>query len=80
MVITRLEPASALVLVMPQDARSAIERGYAPHGCWSFILNSAAGDATRLLMRSVDAESGPPWAGCAGTRFSRRRISSWNAR
>jgi hypothetical protein len=69
MVVARLEPARALVLVMPQDARSAIENGYAPHGSWSFMLQPVSGNATRLIMRSVDAESGPPMGKVGGYAF-----------
>jgi hypothetical protein len=69
MVVARLEPARALVLVMPQDARSAIEHGYAPHGSWSFMLRPAGSNATRLIMRSVDAESGPPLGRIGGLAF-----------
>src|SRR5512147_1072076 len=69
MVVVQLEPPRALVLVMPQDARSAIEHGYAPHGSWSFMLQSVGGNATRLIMRSVDAESGPPMGRVAGRAF-----------
>jgi hypothetical protein len=69
MVVARMEPARALVLVMPQDARSAIEKGYAPHGCWNFLLEPVGRDATRLIMRSIDAESGPPMGKLGGYAF-----------
>jgi hypothetical protein len=69
MVVARLEPARDLVLVMPPDARSAIEHGYAPHGSWSFHLRPAGGNTTRLIMRSVDAESGPPMGRIGGYAF-----------
>jgi hypothetical protein len=69
MVVARMEPPRVLVLVMPQDARSAIERGYAPHGSWNFLLQPAGEGSTRLVMRSVDGESGPPWGKMAGYVF-----------
>jgi hypothetical protein len=69
MVVARLEPARTLVLVTPQDARSAIERGYAPNGNWSFNLRPAGAGATRLIMRSVDAESGPYMGRIGGFAF-----------
>ncbi len=69
MVVARLEPERALVLVNPQDAESAIEHGYAPHGSWTFLLEPIDCNTTRLVMRGVDGEQGPPWGAVAGFLF-----------
>lgn len=55
-VVARLKPERALVLVQPQDAKSAIDDGYAPHGSWSFHLQPINRNSTRLIMRSVAGE------------------------
>ncbi|MCI0352114.1 MAG: hypothetical protein L0Z53_22065 [Acidobacteriales bacterium] len=56
MVVAKLEPERTLVLVMPQDAESAIDRAYAPHGSWSFHLQPIDRNSTRLIMRSIAGE------------------------
>ena len=55
-VVAQLEPERALVLVQPRDAESAIDRGYAPHGSWSFYLQPIDRNSTRLIMRSIAGE------------------------
>ena len=59
MVVAKLEPERTLVLVMPPDAESAIDRGHAPHGSWSFHLAPIDPNSTRLVMRSIAPEHPP---------------------
>jgi hypothetical protein len=61
MIVARLEPQRAMILVMPDDAARAFRGEPIAGGTWGFILSAHGGGATRLIMRSVDA-SHPPLA------------------
>ncbi|HEU5323419.1 MAG TPA: hypothetical protein VFX28_21600 [Methylomirabilota bacterium] len=54
MVVAGVVPGRAMTLVPPGDAERAAREGVAT-GVWSFALEPAAGDATRLVMLSLAA-------------------------
>jgi hypothetical protein len=69
MVVARLEPGRALVLVHPQDVVSALQKGYAPNGSWNFLLDAVDENTTRLVMRSIAPEKPSLWSQFAYTTF-----------
>jgi len=56
-VVARLEPDRAMVLVSPSDAESISRGGRAQGGTWTFILDPIDAHATRLILRSRGAQA-----------------------
>jgi len=55
MVVAKVIPGRAMVLVMPTDADRVLNGGLARHGAWSFALDPVAERRTRLVMLSASA-------------------------
>lgn len=67
MTVAYIEPFRAMVNVAYSDRESALHAQWAPHGCWSFLLQPiSSGDSsspiTRLVMRSILPEQMGPAA------------------
>jgi hypothetical protein len=53
MVVGRVTPERAMVLVMPGDADQVLKGGSAREGVWSFVLDPVSDRQTRLVMVTV---------------------------
>jgi len=57
MVVVKIVPGRAMILVTPGDAADATAESRAREAVWAFILDPVAPDATRLVMLSLGGEA-----------------------
>ena len=69
MVVGKVIPGRAIVLVMPGDADRVLTGGLAREGAWSFVLDPVAESRTRLVMLSVGATAPGRWRRAANLLF-----------
>ena len=69
MVVGKVIPGRAMVLVMPGDADRVLTGGLAREGAWSFVLDPVAERRTRLVMLSVGASAPGRWRRAADLLF-----------
>jgi hypothetical protein len=56
MIVGKIVPGRAMVLVPPDDAEGVLRGGEAPETVWSFIVDPASRGATPLVMLSLSGE------------------------
>jgi hypothetical protein len=70
MIVAKVVPERAMVLVMPGDAERVFGGGQAKQGVWSFVLDPLDGNAgTRLVMLSLGAAALTPLRRAAELTF-----------
>lgn len=69
MVVAKVIPGRAMVLVMPGDADRVLSGGLTREGAWAFALDPIGEQQTRLIMVSLGASAPGRWRRAADLLF-----------